>query len=324
VITELGAIIEQADSLEFFDHQRGRAAWQSFLDRLAQIDRDLAVVAADPAFSLELCLACWEHDWNRTGEIDDGDRKLFELEFDGQGGEIAEGDPRRRPTFRFDAGDAEWARAMISFQRAFGELVLAYKWSELDKVFGGRGVPRIVIRLADAGRVRRARELILAGLDHADRCRAAYLAETDDDREWVPAPRQQSHPIPLEVDDLLYRTWEGVTGDLRRMLRSEEGLSIRELARVADDDLESRAPPAFIDLGRMLAEPKDIVIELQALDDLENYQDAAKVLAGLLGNGYQTSMKPSPLVGRIRAMKDQLDRDEDTFDRKLRYFLWLN
>jgi len=130
LLEELRGIIDKADRLEFFDHAGGRAAWQGFLTRLEAVDRDLAVVAGDREFSLELCLACWERDWNRNGRIDEADRKLFELEFDGKGGELAEGDPRRRPTFRFDTGDAEWARAMIAFQRAAGELVLAYQWSD--------------------------------------------------------------------------------------------------------------------------------------------------------------------------------------------------
>lgn len=35
-------------------------------------------------------------------------------------------------------------------------------------------------------------------------------------------------------------------------------------------------------------------------------------------------MRPTPLVGRLRQMKAQLDRGEDTFERKLRYLLWLD
>jgi hypothetical protein len=325
LITEIGSIIEQASKLEFFDHAGGRAAWQHFLEKLEAIDRDLAVVAADPGFSLELCIACWEHDFNHNGRIDDGDRKLFELEFDGRGGTIPEGDPRRRPTFRFDTGDADWARAMIAFQRAAGELVLAYKWSDLDKLIHADGPPFLTIKLTDKARVTRARELVISGLGFADKCRDAYLAETDDDREWVPNPRQRSHPIPLEVDAELYQTWAAVTGDVRRMLKSEEGLSMREMAGVVADDLKTRAPDAYIDLGKMLAEPKDIVIDLRTI--LLRMPDAPvveQVLRGLLGNGYQTKMRASPLVGRLRHMKEQLDRSEDTLDRKLRYLLWLN
>jgi len=65
------------------------------------------------------------------------------------------------------------------------------KWSDLDKLFvRGLTSERLEIRLIDAGRVTRARELVLAGLDAADRCRMQYRAETDDEREWVPRPRR--------------------------------------------------------------------------------------------------------------------------------------
>ena len=323
LIEELGQIIDKAERLEFFDHAGGRAAWQGFLGKLEAIDQDLAVAAADRGFSLELCLACWEVDWNHNGRIDSRDRRLFELEFDGKGGEIPEGDPRRRPTFRFDTGDADWGRAMIAFQRAAGELVLAYKWSELDKLFRSGGPPAITIHLIDKPRVTRARGLILAGLGFAERCRAAYLAETDDDREWVPNPRQRNHPMPLEVDDAVYQTWAGVIGDVRRMLNSEQGLSIRELSRLDDDELAARVPDAYIDFGRMLAEPTDITIDFSK-ERARDLASAEAVLRGVLQNGYQTAMPPSPLVGRLHRMKAQLARGEDTFERKLRYLLWLN
>jgi hypothetical protein len=326
LVRSLGEVIEQAERLKAFDHPGGRAAWQAFLTKLEAIDRDLAVAAADPGFSLELCIACWEADWNHNGQIDDRDRRLFELEFDGKEGDLPEGDPRRRPTFRFDVGDVVWARAMIAFQRAAGELVLAYKWSALDQLFAGAAPQQpLVIRLTDPARVKRARELVIAGLDHADRCREAYLAETDDDREWVPSPRQQSHPVPLEVDAALYGTWAGVIGDVRRMLRSEEAISLRELVGLADDDTVAFVPDAYIDVGRMLGEPKDIVIDVGAIG--RGKPDPVvieKLLRGVLGNGYQPRAKASPLVGRLRGMQDQLTRGEDTFERKLRYLLWLN
>jgi hypothetical protein len=282
------------------------------------------VVAADPTFALELCIACWEHDWNRNGEIDDRDRRLMEIEYDGLGGEIPEGDPRRRPSFRFDVGDASWARAMLAYQRAGVELILAYRWSQLDLLLrgGGRGEPRMVIPLLDAARVKRARAHILAGADHADRCREAYLAETDDDREWVPNPRQKNHPIPLAVDAELYATWAAITGDLRHLVSSREGLSIRELAALVDDDLGRLAPDAYIDLGKLLGEPKELVIDLRDLS--EKPAAVERLLRGLLGNGFQKSMKPSPLPARLRGMKQQLDRGEDTAEHKLRYLLWLN
>ena len=155
---------------------------------------------------------------------------------------------------------------MISFQRAFGELVLAYRWSELDRLFENMfksdADHKIVIHLIDKSRVTRAKDLVLAGLDHADRCRADYLAETDDDREWVPNPRQHSHAVPLDVDAALYTTWADVTGDIRRLLRSDEGISLRELAGAVDRRAALFVPAdAYLDLGRMFGEPADFTLD---------------------------------------------------------------
>ena len=322
MIGEIEKILDGAEKLKAFDHEAGRAAWQRWLDELAAIERDLAIVAADPSFSLEICLACWEHDWNRSGEVDERDKKLFELEFDGKGGELAEGDPRRRPIYRFDTGDADWGRAMIAFQRAFGELVLAYRWSELDNLLAAGSPEGLTIRLGDKNRVRRAREHVMAGLGFADRCRAAYLAETDDDREWVPNPKQKSYAMPLAVDAQLYTTWAEVTRDIRRLLASEDGISMLEVAGLIDDDLVALAPNAFIDLGKMFREPKDIVIRLDF--QRPDRRSTEATLRGVLGNGYAQRMRASPLVARLRLMKGELDRGEDTLSRKLRYLLWLN
>ena len=331
-----------AAGMSLLDHATARDVGDRFLDQLAVVDRDLAVVAADPAFSLDLCLACWEHDWNHNGEIDDRDRALFEIEFDGrvtpggddEGGELPKGDPRRRPTFRFDTGDADWARAMISFQRAALEILLAYRWSEVGKLFA-RGMdhaPALVLHLEDAPRVQRARTWILDGLRYADRCRAEYLAETDDTREWVPSPRQHDHPVPLEVDAALYQTWADVTGDIRRLLEGEDGISFRELAALGKRDSAAYFPDAYLDLGAMLRQPADITLDLaliEAADEVRSNTVAVvplieKFLRGALGKGYAAAKQRSPLVGRLERMKRELSMGNDTFERKLRYLLWLN
>jgi hypothetical protein len=319
VMREIGKAIDEADGLKFFDHERGRKAWLAFLGELEAVDRDLEIAAQDPAFSLELSLAEWKYDWNGNGVVDERDRKMFELEYDGRGGALEDGDPRRRPVYRFDAGDVYWGRAMIAFQRAGVELVLAYRWSELDALFT-RGQRSLTIHLVDPGRVKRAHDLVLAGLGFSGQERAAYLAETDDDREWVPSPRQRSYAMPLAVDVELYAGWAAILGDARNLLASRDGISMREVARLIelDDEDIARVPDAFVDLGRMFEEPKDIVI------DLSKKEPDALFWRGLLGNGYRDSMHPSPLVARLRGMKDELSRGEDTIEKKLRYLLWLN
>ena len=58
------------------------------------------------------------------------------------------------------------------------------------------------------------------------------LAEVDDDREWLPNPKQKSHAMPLTVDDALFDTWGGVLSDVRKLLLGQEGLSVADRSPV--------------------------------------------------------------------------------------------
>lgn len=332
---EATAVLEGA-TRQGFDHARMRASMENTLTTFARVRADLDVAAADPGFELELCLACWERDWNHSGEVDERDRLFLQIEIDAAGNEYPEGDPRRKPTFRFDVGDVHWARAMVAYQSAALELILAYKWTELDKLLMtamSGGAPVIRIELDRPERVATARQLILAGLDASQKTREAYLAETDDDREWVPNPTQKSHPLPLPVDAALYETWRGVLDDLRGLVAGETGLSVAELAQLGDHRWP-RAPGGFVDIGMMFKAPKTIVLDIPKIasrfeepggrDREPGPDDIEGLLGDVLGSYYVKSMKPSPIVSRLKRMKGELERDGDTFERKLRYLLWLN
>ncbi len=302
------------------DVARLRASLAHAEAALARVDDDLAVAEEDKAFALELCIACWTGDWNHDGEVNRRDERLLEIELDAKGDELPAGDPRRKPTFRLDVGDVSWARAMVAFQRALLDVALAYRWEdtlsfERSREGGGR-----VVQLADAGRMRAARDRILEGLDHSDHARAAYLAEKDDDREWVPSPRQQSHPLPLPVNDALYDTWSGVLGDVRRLVRSEEGLDVAELAMLAGE--RGQAAHGFVDVGRLLSSPRNLRFDEDALEHAERDPDAA--LRSVLGDAYAARMRPSPLPRRLARMAGELKNGDESLGRKLRYFLWLN
>jgi hypothetical protein len=286
------------------------------------VDQDLAIAARDKDLSLDLCVACWEIDWNGNGRIDDRDRLLFQLEQDADGKPIPERDPRRKPTFRFDAGDVSWARAFVAFQRAVLNLVLAYDFSDLSQLARERP-SRVVIRLRHPERVGAAKQLLLDGLSHSLAARKAYLAETDDEREWLPSPRQKDHPLPLPVDDALYETWRLVVGDLERLVRGEEGLAVADLQRL-DEPHAKRLASGSIDVGRMLSEPKDIVLDLDDLERLDHARDLDGMLKSTLGSYYVRSMKRSPLPDRLRRMQSEVERGQEPLERKLRYLFWVN
>lgn len=308
-----------------FNHQYLRFTLEKTATALSGVEAHLAVAAAAPWVDLELCLACWQVDWNHNGRVDDGDQRLLEIEVDESGEELPDGDPRRRPTFRFDLGDVYWARAMIAFQRAVLEILQAWHWEEVDKIFARiehEEDATITLRLGSKRRITGARELILDGLAHSDRARREYLAENDDDREWVPSPRQKNHPMPLPVDDALYRTWEELTGDLRRLVSGEEGLDVAELAQLGGHRWEN-PPRGFIDVGRLLSDPSDIVIPLKHAS--KAVQEASEeALRSLFGRTYVPTMRPTPMLRRLARMKAEVDRGHESLRRKLRYLFWLN
>ena len=314
------------------NHRYFRFSLETTSKELAVVEEDLSVASAEPEFDLELCLACWKVDWNQNGRIDNGDERLFEIENDGEGSSLPDGDPRRRPTFHFDRGDLFWARAMLSFQRAVLELLQAYRWDEVDQlraVIAG-SVQTVTIRLGSKERVARAKDLLLEGLAHADRTRREYLAETDDDREWLPNPRQKSHPMPLPVDDALYQTWEQVTGDLSRLLSSQEGVSVAAAAQLGDHQW-TQPPNGFIDIGRLFSEPGDIEIPIETLthshfghDQPDGAAESEKLLQSIFGKSYVEKMAPTPLLGRFERMKNEVQQGHESFEHKLRYLFWLN
>ena len=289
---------------------------------LTEVDAALAVAQKDPGFSLELCLACWEHDWNRNGEVDDRDRRLLEIEKDAELQPLPPDDPRRRPTFRFDVADVAWLRAMIHFQRAIIAVGGAY---DPNVTFASRNTERLLLKLSDPTKLLAARDLALSGLTHAARCRELVLAELDDDREWLPNPRQKSHAMPLTVDDALFETWAGVLGDVEKLLRGQEGLSVAELVQLGDHRWET-PPGGFIDLGSLLTQPRDLTFAESELRPLRRETPGAvsEFLGRVLGPAYKAQMPASPLINRLQRMRKEIDRGQDSMERKLRYLFWLN
>jgi hypothetical protein len=317
------AALSVAVSRGGFNYKYVRESLSATASELEAADADLAVAQQAEWLAIELCPACWQVDWNHNGAIDERDARLLEIEEDDKGHAIPEGDPRRRPTFRFDVGDVAWARAMLAFQRAALSLVLAYEWQDIGATIWRfkSGEPRAVLPLRDAALVRRAKTLVGFGLDQGDRARRAYLAETDDDREWVPNPRQKSHPIPLPVNDALYETWAGITDDLRDLVAGKTGLDVRELAALSDR-AEAEIPEGYLDIGRLLSDPRDLSFDLSELRGLK--KDPTAALKAVFGVGYVPKMPASPIVKKLLRMKSEVRRGEDTFKSKLRYLFWIN
>lgn len=303
---------------------------QDFLDfmlkradtRLEEVDALLATAEKDDGVTLDLCLACWEVDWNRTGEVDSRDRRLLEIEVGADGEPYAEDDARRRPTFRFDVADVAWLRALIHFQRAVLAVGGAY---DPNFTWRSRHAQSLVLKLRDPKKLLAAQALVLSGLTHAEHCRALVLAETDDEREWLPNPKQKSHALPLPVDDALFETWAGVLRDVRALVTGQEGLSVAQLVQLGRHQWD-QPPGGYLDFGAFLTQPHDLSVNETSVRELKRHDAAgvSELLGTVLGSAYKSKMTPSPLIKRLERMSAELERGEDTFERKVRYLFWLN
>jgi len=304
---------------------------------LEKVENHLRKVAADIDITLRLNMSEWKVDWNNNGRLDRRDRLLFQIEYDADGKAIPDDDPRRRPTFRFDIGDIYWARAMIAFQRSMISVVLAYTFpddtiAELEeKLFRSQSSDRrLILKMTHPEYVKHARSLILRGLTFADEARKEYLLETDDEGEWLPNPNQKNHPLPLPVDEKLYQTWQDIIQDITQLIEGKTGLSVAELVQLGDHRWK-KPPRGFINVGELLRNPGDIILDFAHLENLDRSGRKKnrgvaieKVLTDILGSKFVKQMPGSKLISRLERMKKEVSRGTESFDRKLRYLFWLN
>lgn len=296
---ELVAITDQLQEHKV-EHVRGRRALVELEAALAQTEAHLAEAAKAPDFTIELCPSCWVVDWDGLSGVDERDLKRLEIERDDTGRVLPDDDPRRKPTIRFDHGDVMFGRAYVAMQRALLDLLLAYDWSELDGLYAEPAAEMFTLRIEAPERMGQARSRILEAIDFADAARRAYLAETDDDKEWLPSPTQQNRATWSRLDAEDYEAWAQLTAELRALVEGREGLSVTELAQIGDDTWDD-PPQGFIDVGRLLSEPGPIEVNLARLYTLDTSLRVPieRLLKGLFGDAYREAMQPSPLVARL-------------------------
>ncbi len=257
--------------------------------QLTLIDGDLAA-ASTPDFALEICPACWRVDWYGDGEYSPRDQQALEVKKDAGGKPLPAHDARRRPTFRLDVGDVWLLRGLTSWQHAILKIVLAYDYVDFEQRLRHPrfGEQRLILR--DGKSMKDAQALLLVGIDQLEHARTAYLAETDDDRELLPNPRQRNHPLPFHPDALVYAVWANVDAALVKLLRGQEGVPLADWARVLAPK-SKEVVSGFLDVSRLFTAPHDLVFSLGGLK-----RHPAAAFAKLFGDSIVPSLPPSPIV----------------------------
>jgi hypothetical protein len=95
------------------------------------------------------------------------------------------------------------------------------------------------------------------------------------------------------------------------------------VAELMDEKIEP-PPVGYLEVGAIFSRPRDIAFDVAALERCERNDDIECFLSALLGDWYVKQAHASSLPLRVRRMKSEVDRGEESLERKLRYLLWLN
>ncbi|MEO1008476.1 MAG: hypothetical protein AAFX79_07905 [Planctomycetota bacterium] len=257
-----------------------RAMIQRWIDDLRAADADLATVDLDGDPKLTIDLAQLPMDLNGDGVCSPREEpaSAFAALFRG-GVRLPEGQDSF--VLGIDAADVHWMRAYCHVMMAAGEMLLAYDNRDMFHRCGHLFFPNVAsdypflqqkrpldftgtqvdfgdvaafvgslrFPLAEgdgAARTRRARTHLLEAIGHSRAMWAAAKAETDNDREWLPAPHQSSALSQVRITEQRVAMWLDLLDELEAVL---EG---RALVRFWRGD-----GTRGINLRRALDEPRD-------------------------------------------------------------------
>jgi hypothetical protein len=74
----------------------------------------------------------------------------------------------------------------------------------------------------------------------------------------------------------------------------------------------------------MIDEPSDIVDLTGKAESIHRAKNAEAMMSGVFGEYYVRDMPKSGLLGRLDRMKREMDRGEESLERKLHYLFWIN
>jgi hypothetical protein len=277
--------IPQNPKPEPLDYKAARTVLQSWIDDLGKVEATLAKVSS-PGVKLPLHFGLIRLDFDGDGKADE-DETLWKVYGKFNRGANTSAEAARTFVIAFDRGDVDWLRGYCHVLSALTEALLAHDFEDLFNrtgylLFDGIKSPEAflvaqgpdrqedmtgqildivamlhLIRLpvAEPGRLKSALAHMEAMVALSRSSWKFILAETDDDREWVPNPKQGSVVPNVRV------TAEMVEGWGRFLDEFESILGGKKLAPF----WRGKDPRRGINVRRVLTEPRtlDLVLWVQ-------------------------------------------------------------
>jgi hypothetical protein len=266
-----------------------RGIFKSVVDDLGKAEATLAKLA-DPAVKLPLKFGLIRLDLNGDGKAGE-DELLWKIYAAiNRGGRLTEAEVRQGAEaaagfeIKFDQGDVHWLRGYCHLLSALAEMVLAYDQERLFTTLGREIFPRsepaaavpprrrggfesdILLAVTfihlfdfpikDEKRMPSALHHLEAVIEQSRLSWQAIQAETDDDREWIPNPKQKGVIPGVRVTQEMINGWHQFLGEAEQLLAGKKLIPHYFL---------SRDPGEGINLRRVFTEPRrfDLVLWVQ-------------------------------------------------------------
>jgi hypothetical protein len=263
-----------------------RAILEDFSVGLMAAETTLAGIR-DPTVKIPLAIGLVRLDMDADGEATDAESlwRAFDAVTPGQQVTLEEAESF---VLHLDAGDALWLRGYCNMLSGFVEIALAHDTSTLFEVsahqfFPDTGTPMAAITASGEGpemgeildaiatihalrlpvaeptRMARAHEHFLRVIELSEQTWDSYMAETDDDREWIPNPSQTGVIPGAAVTAEMVEGWQLFLGEARQIL---EGHKLLPYWR---GNVAGATPSLGISLHRVFHEPRefDLVLWVQ-------------------------------------------------------------
>lgn len=261
-----------------------RSIIQGFIDDLAKAEATLAEIR-DAGVRLPLRFGLFRMDLNHDGKAEDGEAfwRIF-ASMIGAGDELAEGDAAQF-VIGFDYSDAFWLRGYCRLLSGLCEIALAYdekelfertahvffpnvdsphaylatgpklfEWDRIDIVDLIAYIHLLNFPVKEPARLKVALEHFEAMIDRSREMWKSVQAESDDEHEWIPNPRQTSVLGRVRVTEEMAAQWTVFLDEARALLA---GRKLAPFWRTSDD--------RGINLRRVFLEPTtfDLVLWIQ-------------------------------------------------------------
>jgi hypothetical protein len=227
-----------------------RAMFQGWVDDLRKAETTLAGVK-DSNVKLPLHFGLIRLDFNGDGALAD-DESLWQIyaRFNRRPGVTPEA--ARELVIAFDRGDVDWLRGYCHLLMATGELILAHDFDELFRETGYlfftgakpshpflkatharqfdfgeiadliATIHLIRLKVVDPGRLKAVQTHLEATVGLSRSSWKAILAETDDDREWIPNPKQGTVVPGGRVSDEIVQGWFAFLDEFEAILAGKK------------------------------------------------------------------------------------------------------